>query len=512
VPVLRRRAEDGAVLQLADDLLQAFVALERNVLGVFVADRTEAAAELLGGDPGAAEPAIRRIFARAHEAAIVAFARMKRVVIVGRPNVGKSTLFNRLAGKRRALIHDLPGMTRDRLAEVVTLDDGRRYELTDTGGLEYGDSPMSAYADEIRAQAKRALEGADLILFVVDGAAGVLPEDRDIADDLRRNADQVIVLVNKIDRKDADENEFYELGFDQVMPISAEHGAGIDELTDLLPADHPDEEDETAPVRLAIIGRPNVGKSSLLNRLLGDERAVVSPISGTTRDAIDSELERDGRRYLVIDTAGIRRKGKTSDEAEKLAVISARKAIERCEIALVLIDATEGVTGQDATVAGYAEDAGKGALIVVNKWDVGEHSQDDAKKFEEEIRFKLKFLAYAPVEFISAKTGRRVEKIFARIDQIADAYRSRHRTSELNQILERALTAHNPPVVRGRPRRFYYATQLKAGPPTIALFSNVDESLHFSYRRYLENQFRDALGLVGCPVHFVIRARKGMKR
>lgn len=445
---------------------------------------------------------------------------MKRVVIVGRPNVGKSTLFNRLAGKRRALIHDLPGMTRDRLSEVLTLDDGRRYELTDTGGLEYGDTPMSAYAGEIRAQAKRALEGADLILFVVDGAAGVLPEDRDIAQDLRSDADRVIVLVNKVDRKDADEavNEFYELGLERLLPISAEHGIGTDDLIEVIEAILPpetgeeSEEDENAPVRLAIIGRPNVGKSSLLNRLTNEERAVVSPISGTTRDAIDSELVRGGKRYIVIDTAGIRRKGKTTDEAEKLAVISARKAIERCEIALVLIDAVDGVTAQDATVAGYADDAGKGALILVNKWDAGEHTQDDAKKFEEEIRFKLKFLAYASVEFISAKTGRRVEKVFPRIDEIAASYRKRFRTSELNQILERAISQHNPPTVRGRPRRFYYATQLKTQPPTIALFSNVDEPLHFSYRRYLENQFREAFGLVGCPVHFVLRARKGMKR
>ncbi|HEV2721185.1 MAG TPA: GTP-binding protein, partial [Thermoanaerobaculia bacterium] len=250
---------------------------------------------------------------------------------------------------------------------------------------------------------------------------------------------------------------------------------------------------------------------SLLNRLLGDERAVVSPISGTTRDAIDSELVRDGRRYAIIDTAGIRRKGKTTDEAEKLAVISARKAIERSEVALVMIDATEGVTAQDATVAGYAEEAGKAALIVVNKWDAEQHGADDAKKFEEDVRFKLKFLAYAPVEFISAKTGRRVEKLFLRIDEIAAGYRKRIRTSELNAILERAIQQHNPPAVRGRPRRFYYATQLRAQPPTIALFSNTDEPLHFSYRRYLENQFRDALGLVGTPVRFVIRARKGMR-
>jgi len=445
---------------------------------------------------------------------------VKRVVIVGRPNVGKSTLFNRLVGSRRALIHDMPGMTRDRLTTIAKLDDGRRYDLTDTGGLEYGDSPMSAYASEIRAQASRAIEESDLILFVVDGAAGVMPEDRDIATELRPRASRTLLLVNKVDRRDAEENvsEFYELGYERLIPISAEHGEGVDEVVDaiaeIVPAESTEEqvEPENEPVRVAIIGRPNVGKSSLLNRLLQQERAVVSPISGTTRDAIDSEIERDGRRYVIIDTAGIRRKGKTTDEAEKLAVVSARKAIERCEIALVMIDATEDVAAQDATVAGYAEDAGKAALLLVNKWDAAEHAPDDSRKFEEQIRFKLKFLPYAPVEFISAKSGRRVEKIFPRIDQIVAGYRKRFRTSELNEILERALAEHQPPAVRGRPRRFYYATQLKNRPTTIALFSNTDETLHFSYRRYLENQFRGALGLVGCPIHLVIRARKGFSR
>jgi len=449
---------------------------------------------------------------------------VKRVVIVGRPNVGKSTLFNRLAGKRRALTHDLPGMTRDRLSDVITLDDGRRYELTDTGGLEYGESPMSAYADEIKAQAERALDDADFILFVVDGAAGIVSEDRDIAQQLRPVAAKVQLIVNKTDRKVAEANipEFYELGFEHVLGISAEHGGeGLQELTDAIekiveeepaPVEGEEESEEDAPIRVAIIGRPNVGKSSLLNRLLNEERAVVSPISGTTRDAIDSEIVRNGKRYLIIDTAGIRRKGKTTEEAEKLAVISARKAIERCELALVVIDAVDGVTAQDATVAGYADEAGKAALILVNKWDVDEHSQDDAKKFEDMVRFRLKFLQYAPLEFISAKSGRRVEKIFPRIDAIASAYRRRFKTSELNQILERAIRAHQPPAVKGRPRRFYYCTQLRPAPPTFALFSNIDEPIHFSYRRYLDNQFREALKLEGCPLHFVIRARQGMKR
>jgi GTP-binding protein len=445
---------------------------------------------------------------------------LKKVVIVGRPNVGKSTLFNRLAGKRRALIHDLPGMTRDRLSEVIALDDGRRYELTDTGGLEYGDTPMSAFAGEIREQAQRALREADFILFVVDGAAGLLAEDRDIAQELRPLASETVLIVNKTDRKDAEEavTEFWELGFERVLGMSAEHGDGVDEVLDeisaIVPAESAldEEEEETGPIRVAIIGRPNVGKSSLLNRLTKQERAVVSPISGTTRDAIDMEITRNGKQYLIIDTAGIRRKGKTTDEAEKLAVMSARRAIERCEIALVVIDATEGVTGQDATVAGYADEAGKAAIILVNKWDAGEHAQDDYKKFEDQLRFKLKFLAYAPLLFISAKTGRGVEKIFPKIDQIVEGYRKRFRTSELNTILERAVTSHNPPAVRGKPRRFYYMTQLKAGPPTFALFSNVDEPLHFSYKRYLDNQIREGLGLVGTPVHFVVRARKGMKK
>jgi GTP-binding protein len=446
---------------------------------------------------------------------------INRVVIVGRPNVGKSTLFNRIAGKRRALIHDLPGMTRDRLSDTVTLDDGRRFELTDTGGLEYGDSPMSAFADEIRSQATRALTDADLVLFVVDGAAGVVSEDRDIAQELRPSANRTLLIVNKVDRRDASEsvNEFWELGFERMLPMSAEHGEGLDELLDMigevLPSDSAaveEGDDVDAPIRMAIIGRPNVGKSSLLNKLTNEERAVVSPISGTTRDAIDAEIERNGKRYVIVDTAGIRRKGKTHDEAEKLSVISARKAIERCEIALVMIDATEGVAGQDATVAGYAEEAGKAALILVNKWDVGEHEQDDYKKFEETVRFRLKFLDYAPLEFISAKSGRRLDKVFDRVDEIVARYRTRFRTSELNEILERAIRMHQPPAVKGRPRKFYYATQLKPQPTTIALFSNVDEPLHFSYRRYLENQFREALGLIGCPIHFVLRARKGMKR
>ncbi|HVE70341.1 MAG TPA: ribosome biogenesis GTPase Der [Thermoanaerobaculia bacterium] len=446
---------------------------------------------------------------------------LKKIVIVGRPNVGKSTLFNRLAGRRRALTHDLPGMTRDRLSEVVELDDGRRYELTDTGGLEYGESPMSAFADEIKDQARRALRDADFILFVVDGAAGLVTEDREIAQDLRPEASKTVLIVNKTDRKDAEEavNEFWELGFDRVFPMSAEHGPGVDDVLDAIGEIVPpesvldEEEDADAPIRVAIIGRPNVGKSSLLNRLTQEERAVVSPISGTTRDAIDSMITRNDKPYLIIDTAGIRRKGKTTDEAEKLAVISARKAIERCEIALCIIDATDGAaTAQDATVAGYAEDAGKAALILVNKWDAEQHGPDDYKKFEEQLRFRLKFLAYAPLLFISAKTGRNVEKIFPQIDRIVTGYRAKFRTSELNTILERAVSAHNPPTVRGKPRRFYYVTQLKSGPPTFALFSNVDEPLHFSYRRYLENQFRDTLNLPGCPLHFVIRARKGMKR
>jgi len=444
--------------------------------------------------------------------------KLSKVVIVGRPNVGKSTLFNRLAGRRRALTHDLPGMTRDRLSELIELNDGRVFELTDTGGLEYGDDAQSDFAEEIKRQATFALQEADLIVFVVDGAAGLMPEDNDIANVLRRREEKVILVVNKIDTRLAEENQhdFHALGFERVLAISAEHGTSsedlIEEIEKIVPAESVSQEvDENEPVRLAIIGRPNVGKSSLLNKLTGEERAVVSNIAGTTRDAIDSMLERGGKKYLMIDTAGIRRKGKTLEGAEKLSVISARKAMDRAEIAMVLIDATEGVTAQDATVAGYAEDAGRAAIILVNKWDLMETTTTLAKEMEESIRMKLKFLQYAPVEFISAKTGRRVEKIFQRIDEVAESYRKRVTTSKLNEILEKAIRQHSPPSVHGKPRRFYYATQVKAQPPTFAIFTNSLEPLHFSYRRYLENTFREELGLVGTPVRFVIRARKGMK-
>ena len=442
---------------------------------------------------------------------------MFRIVIVGRPNVGKSTLFNRIAGRRRALVHNMPGMTRDRLVELVKLDDGRTFELIDTGGLEYGENALSAFASEIREQADAAIATADLILFLVDGAAGVVPDDREVAERLRPHSDRTILVVNKIDTTDAKDQQysFYELGFDDLMTVSAEHGLGYDELYDRIEAAVPEsenvEEDADRPVALAIIGRPNVGKSSLLNRITNQERSIVSDLSGTTRDSIDLAIERDGNRYLLIDTAGIRRKGKTTDAAEKLSVISARKAIERCDVALVMIDGVEGVTAQDATVAGYAEDAGKAAIILVNKWDIVERSSEKTKEFEAEVRRRMKFLAYAPVEFISAKSGRRVEKIFPKIDRIAEAYRSRFRTSELNRILEKAVVRHHPPALkRGRPRRLYYATQVNDSPPTFAIFSNSAEPLHFSYKRYLENTFREAFDLVGTPIRLVVRSRKGM--
>jgi GTP-binding protein len=443
---------------------------------------------------------------------------LKHIVIVGRPNVGKSTLFNRIARRRRALTHDLPGMTRDRLTEVVTLDDGRRIELTDTGGLEYGSDPLSAFASEIREQAEEAIASADLVLFVVDGVDGLLPEDRDIADQLRVSAKNTLLVVNKTDVKAAAESatEFHALGVDSLVSISAEHGTNVERVIDAITEVVPDLEETEKErledaVRVAIIGRPNVGKSSLLNRMMGRQRAVVSDISGTTRDSIDEWIEREGRAYQIIDTAGIRRKGKTTDEAEKLAVISARKAIERAEVVILVIDGLEGVTAQDATVAGYAEDAGRAAIIAVNKWDAVERTPTYAKEFEESVRRRMKFLSYAPLEFISAKGGRRVDKLFPLIDRVAADYRSRFRTARLNEIVRRAVQNHHPPAVRGRARKFYYATQLKTAPPTFGIFSNINEPLHFSYRRYLENQFRDALGLAGTPIHFVIRGRKGMK-
>jgi GTP-binding protein len=443
---------------------------------------------------------------------------MKKVAIVGRPNVGKSTLFNRLLRRRKALTHDRPGMTRDRLVAVAELDDGRKYEIVDTGGLEYGENPQSEFATEIKDQARRAIEDADFIVFVVDGQSGVMGEDQAIAQELRPMSGKTVVVVNKADisRVRESEAEFYELGYDRLITLSAEHNINVEDLLEAIGEVIPEEdrlaegeeEPEDDTTNLAIIGRPNVGKSSLLNRLTQEERAVVSDIAGTTRDSIDSLIERDGKRYLVIDTAGIRRKGKTTDQAEKLAVISARKAIERADVALVMVDAVEGATAQDATVAGYAEEAGKAAMILVNKWDlVQEKTTDLSRKVEDAVRRKLKFLSYAPMEFISATGGRRVEKLFPTIDKIAESFRGRFRTSELNRILEKAVQGHAPPTVHGRPRKFYYATQLNTRPPTIALFSNSEEPLHFSYKRYLENSFRDALGLIGTPVHLVIKGR-----
>jgi len=379
---------------------------------------------------------------------------------------------------------------------------------------------MSEFATEIREQAQAAIDESDLVLFVVDGPDGVVSEDRDIASALREGSRNVVVVVNKIDRHigEASVNEFHELGFSSLVAISAEHGTNIEQVIDIIsdmvpPLDATTEEEAISDaVRVAIIGRPNVGKSSLLNRMMGKQRVVVSEISGTTRDAIDERLEREGKSYLIIDTAGIRRKGKTTDEAEKLSVISARKAIERAEVVILVVDGLEGITAQDAHVAGYAEEEGRAAIIVVNKWDAVERTETLTKEFESSVRRRLKFLEYAPLEFISAKYGRRVEKLFARIDEIAQNYRARFRTARLNEILEKAINAHHPPTAkRGKQRRFYYATQLKAAPPTIGLFSNVAEPIHFSYRRYLENQFREALGLHGTPIHFVIRGRKGMK-
>jgi GTPase len=310
--------------------------------------------------------------------------------------------------------------------------------------------------------------------------------------------------------------EFHALGFESFVAISAEHGRNLERVFEAIEAVVPEGGEAEAAgledaVRVAIIGRPNVGKSSLLNRMMGRQRAVVSPISGTTRDSIDEWLLREGRAYQIIDTAGIRRKGKTTDEAEKLAVISARKAIERAEVVILVVDGLEGITAQDATVAGYAEDEGRAAIIAVNKWDAVERTPTYAKEFEESVRRRMKFLSYAPLEFISAKGGRRVEKLFPLIDRVAADYRSKFRTARLNEIVQRAVQNHHPPAVRGRARRFYYATQLKTAPPTFGIFSNIAEPLHFSYRRYLENQFRDALGLSGTPIHFVIRGRKGMK-
>jgi len=421
------------------------------------------------------------------------------VVIVGRPNVGKSTLFNRITGERRAIVGDEPGITRDRIHGLAE-HDGRRFELIDTGGIVVNDQEY--IPNQILRQAQVALEGASHIIFLVDGRAEITGSDRDLAQMLRRLGRPVTLAVNKADTASRHElaHEFYELGIQDIFPVSAEHATGVDALLDHVTAGF---EEGAAPVaqepesiKVAIIGRPNVGKSTLLNALTGQERAIVSPVAGTTRDAVDERVTRDGTEYTFVDTAGIRRKGKTKLMAEKLSVVMARRNIRMAHVVLLLVDATEGVVGADATIAGYAHEGGRGLIVCVNKWD--EMHRTRRQEFERKVRDQFKFLEYAPVVFLSAKTGGGVDRLFPLIREVYESASHRIPTGELNRFVEQ---------LRFEERKIYYITQASIRPPSFVVFTDKGGPLHFSHERQLINQIRRRFGFRGTPVVLKTRAK-----
>ncbi len=433
------------------------------------------------------------------------------VAIVGRPNVGKSTLFNRLLGRRLALVEDFPGVTRDRnYADVTRFE--KPFTLVDTGGFEpVSDDHLLA---QMREQSQLAIEEADIILFLLDGREGLTPADRDVAARLRQVDKPVLFVVNKVDgpAQEGSLGEFFALGVEEFWPVSAEHGPGVNDLVDrlleLLPAAPARREDDDE-IRLAIIGRPNVGKSSLVNRLLGVERMVANPQAGTTRDSVDTPFAYNRRRYVLIDTAGIRRKGRVAQKLEKYSVIQALKALDRADIALMVLDAREGITDQDLTVAGYAADRGRAVVLVVNKWDLVPKDHTTAGQYVKDLRDAFKFLPDVPIHFVSALTGLRVSKIMADVETVSDEYRRKIKTAALNKVLEEAQKAHQPPVYHGKRLRFFYMTQTGTRPPSFVVFVNKAEGVHFSYRRYLTNCLRQAFGFAGCPIrlHFEDRQR-----
>ncbi len=433
-----------------------------------------------------------------------------RIALVGRPNVGKSTLFNRICGRRKAITDGRPGSTRDRNYAQVTWQ-GAAFELIDTGGLLLGtDDPLLGPAVE---QVQRAIAEADVVLFVVDRRAGLLPDDEAIAGQLRREGKRVVLVVNKVEGPVVDPNsEFARLGFDDVFAISAEHGQGIGDLLDAALAGLPRtvlDEDVARPLRLALVGRPNVGKSSLLNRLLGAERAVVSDIPGTTRDTVDSPFERAGRRYLLVDTAGIRRVRLLKENVDHVSVIQARRAVEHADVAFVVLDAESGLREMDATIAGRAVEAGVGIVVVVNKWDTARANSLTQRAFEQTIRDQFKFMPWAAVEFVSATTGKGLDRLLHAAGKVQDARTGRVTTGEFNRLLARVTLAHTPKPNKGsRSVKILFGSQIGTAPPTFALSLNQPVDLHFSYKRYLENRIREAFGFEGTPLRLKIRHRK----
>lgn len=432
------------------------------------------------------------------------------VSIIGRPNVGKSTLFNRLVGKRISITEDTPGVTRDRLYQEVEWQN-RYFLLMDTGGLELGSDDIMS--QEIEAQVDIAIETSDLILFLVDGQSGVMPLDHMVADKIRKAGRDCIVVVNKIDshHTPASVYEFYELGFELINVISAEQGYGLGDLLDLVFEHLPDDQDvqkESDALKICLIGKPNVGKSSLVNKLLGEERMIVTDIPGTTRDAIDSYYERDGQEYVIIDTAGLRRQRSVDTRIEKYSILRTLSSIDRAELCLFMLDAAVGVTDQDARIAGYAHESHKASIIVVNKWDLIEKDTNTQKEYEEMIRRELAFLDYAPILFVSVKTGQRIDRLFQTIQQVNENYSFRIPTGTLNQLLRDATSMTPPPTDKGKRLKIFYAQQVTARPPKIILYCNDPELFHFSYQRYLGNQIRKNFPFTGVPLLIEIRKRE----
>jgi GTP-binding protein len=441
------------------------------------------------------------------------------VALVGRPNVGKSTLFNRIVGRRLAVVSEVAGTTRDRLyAEAEWA--GMAFTLVDTGGIEliqgWHTEPLSEDSERflplIRQQANVAIQDADVIVQVVDGQSGVTAADREVADVLRLSKKPVLVVANKLESTKLWDGiyEFYELAVGEVFPISALHGTGTGDFLDALievipPVEVDDQEDES--IKVALLGRPNVGKSTLLNKLLGQERAIVSPIPGTTRDATDTQLVWHGQKFTLIDTAGIRRRGKIAPGIEKYSVLRAIKAIQRADVTLLLIDAEEGITTQDAHIAGMLIDEAAGVVVLVNKWDLVVKDTYTINEYEERIRQELNFLPYVPFLFISAKTGQRVNKILPQVLEVNEARHRRVPTASLNKLMRDAITNHPPPSKGGKRIKFFYATQASAAPPTFIFFVNKPEWVHFGYQRYLENQMRQAYPFPGTPIRLLFRAR-----
>ncbi|MCL2853549.1 MAG: ribosome biogenesis GTPase Der [Defluviitaleaceae bacterium] len=433
------------------------------------------------------------------------------VAIVGRPNVGKSTLFNRLAGERISIVEDTPGVTRDRIyADASWLS--HDFTLIDTGGLE-PDSDEVLFRQMFR-QAELAMETADVILFVVDIKTGVTDADLEISNVLRKHRKPVLLIVNKVDvmtKENLDVYEFYSLGLGEPISVSAGQMLGLgdmlDEVVARFPAGSGGEDDEDC-IKVAVVGKPNAGKSSLINRILGEERVIVSEVPGTTRDAIDTYIEREGQRYMFIDTAGIRRKSKIRENIERYSIVRAVSAIERADVCILLIDAQESISDQDTKIAGIAHERGKAAIVAVNKWDAVEKDSHTMKKFQIDLETELAYMSYAPKMFISALTGQRVHKLYDMIKAVSENSALRIATGVLNEVLAEATAITQPPSDRGRALRIYYATQVSVKPPTFILFVNDSKLMHYSYKRYIENQIRAAFGFSGTPIHFIIRNKE----